>query len=149
MKRRGNAIDRTVGEATQDEVRAKLSRFVRARWFEPPFGGETFTNLLLGAFDAMDAGAHGPPLVPAEQPIDLIVSVTDFAGHKEQLTRNSPPRVNEQEHRLVMQFRQNGRAGTRLEDVPALVAAARANATLQNRSAAWRDTRGPDVKNQG
>src|SRR3546814_2345349 len=58
MKRRGNAIDRTVGETAQDEVRAKLSRFVRARWFEPPFGGETFTNLLLGAFDAMDAGAR-------------------------------------------------------------------------------------------
>ena len=42
MKRRGNAIDRTVGEDAQDEVRAKLSRFVRARWFEPPFGGVTF-----------------------------------------------------------------------------------------------------------
>src|SRR3546814_16311620 len=125
MKRRGNAIDRTVGEATQDEVRAKLSRFVRARWFEPPFGGETFTNLLLGAFDAMDAGAHGPPLVPAEQPIDLIVSVTDFAGPKEQLTLNSPPRVTEQAPRLVMHFRQNGRAGKRPHDVPAPVAAAR------------------------
>ncbi|KTE08171.1 patatin-like protein [Sphingopyxis sp. H115] len=130
MKRRGNAIDRTVGEGAQDEVRAKLSRFVRARWFEPPFGGETFTNLLLDAFDAMDAGTHGPPLVPAAQPIDLIVSVTDFAGHKEQLTLNSPPRVTEQEHRLVMQFRQDGRAGKRLDDVPGLVAAARATASF-------------------
>src|SRR3546814_21071195 len=78
----------------------------------------------------MDAGSHGPPLVPAEQPIDLIVSVTDFAGHKEQLTLNSPPCVTEQEHRLVMQFRQNGRAGKRLDDVPALVAAARATASF-------------------
>src|SRR3546814_2807907 len=76
----------------------------------------------------MDAGAQGPPLVPAAQPVDLIVSVTDFAGHKEQLTLNSPPRVTEQEHRLVMQFRHNGRAGKRLDDVPALVAAARATA---------------------
>src|SRR3546814_9748018 len=100
MKRRGNVIDRTVGGAAQDEVRAKLSRFVRARWFEPPFGGETFTNLLLGAFDAMDAGAQGPPLVPAAQPVDLIVSATDFAGHKAQLTLNSPPRVTEQEHQI-------------------------------------------------
>src|SRR5690606_26205867 len=126
MKRRGNAIERTVGETAQDEVRAKLSRFVRARWFEPPFGGETFTNLLLDAFDAMDAGPHGPPLVPAAQPVDLIVSVTDFAGHKEQLTLNSPPRVTEQEHRLVIHFRHDGRAGKRLDDVPALAAAARA-----------------------
>src|SRR3546814_7629835 len=54
MKRRGNVIDRTVGGAAQEEVRAKLSRFVRARWFEPPFGGATFSNLILDAFDAMD-----------------------------------------------------------------------------------------------
>src|SRR3546814_6117446 len=71
MKRRGNVIDRTVGGAAQEEVRAKLSRFVRARWFEPPFGGATFSNLILDAFDAMDAGPRGPVLVPAGQPIDL------------------------------------------------------------------------------
>ncbi len=69
----------------------------------------------------MDAGPQGPPLVPAEQPVDLIVSVTDFAGHKEQLTLNSLPRVTEQEHRLMMHFRHNGRAGKRLDDVPGLV----------------------------
>src|SRR3546814_5313916 len=71
MKRRGNVIDRTVGGAAQDEVRAKLSRFVRARWFEPPFGGETFTGLIFDAFDAMESGPRGPALVPAGQPIDL------------------------------------------------------------------------------
>src|SRR3546814_15000602 len=58
MKRRGNAIDRTVGETAQDEVRAKLSRFVRARWFEPTFGGETFTNLPLAPLQAQEAGAQ-------------------------------------------------------------------------------------------
>src|SRR3546814_20487804 len=62
MKRRGNVIDRTVGGAAQDEVRAKLSRFVRARWFEPPFGGETFTGLIFDAFDAMESGPRGPAL---------------------------------------------------------------------------------------
>src|SRR3546814_9217814 len=36
MKRRGNVIDRTVGGAAQEEVRAKLSRFVRARRSEEP-----------------------------------------------------------------------------------------------------------------
>src|SRR3546814_1796540 len=99
MKRRGNVIDRTVGGAAQEEVRAKLSRFVRARWFEPPFGGATFSNLILDAFDAMDAGPRGPVLVPAGQPIDLFVSVTDFAGHSMPLSLPSPPRVTEQEHR--------------------------------------------------
>ncbi|MBY4637760.1 patatin-like protein [Sphingopyxis sp. XHP0097] len=130
MKRRGNAIDRTVGEGAQDEVRAKLSRFVRARWFEPPFGGETFTNLLLDAFEAMDAGPRGPLLVPDGQPIDLFVSVTDFAGHAMPLSLNSPPRVTEQEHRLVMHFRHDGRGGRRIDDVPGLTAAARATASF-------------------
>lgn len=130
MKKRGNAIDRTVGEGAQDEVRAKLSRFVRARWFEPPFGGETFTNLLLDAFDAMEAGPKGPALVPQGQPVDLFVSVTDFAGHSAPLPLNSPPRVTEQEHRLILHFRQDGRAGKRIDDVPGLAAAARATASF-------------------
>lgn len=130
MKRRGNVIDRTVGEAAQDEVRAKLSRFVRARWFEPPFGGAIFSGLLLDAFDAMEAGPQGRPLVPAGQPVDLFVSVTDYAGHSMPLALNSPPRVTEQEHRLILHFRQDGRAGKRLSDVPGLAAAARATASF-------------------
>ncbi len=130
MKRRGNVIDRTVGEGAQEEVRAKLSRFVRARWFEPPFGGETFSNLLLDAFDAMDSGPVGPSLVPVGQPVDLFVSVTDFAGHSTPLSLNSPSRVTEQEHRLVIHFRQDPKAPEGLDDVPALTAAARATASF-------------------
>ena len=130
MKRRGNVIDRTVGEDAQAEVRAKLSRFVRARWFEPPFGGETFSELLLDAFDAMQGGPKGPALVPTGQPVDLFVSVTDFAGHSASLALNSPPRVTEQEHRLVIHFRQDPKAPEGLDDVPALAAAARATASF-------------------
>jgi patatin-related protein len=130
MKKRGNVIDRTVGAGAQDEVRAKLSRFVRARWFEPPFGGETFSNLLLDAFDAMADGPKGPSLLPAGQPVDLFVSVTDFAGHSAPLHLNSPPRVTEQEHRLVMHFRQDSAAGDGLGDIPSLAAAARATASF-------------------
>ncbi|SNS71271.1 patatin-like protein [Sphingopyxis indica] len=130
MKRRGNVIDRTVAGPAQDEVRAKLSRFVRARWFEPPFGGETFSELILDAFDAMDRGPRGPVLVPAGQPVDLFVSVTDFAGHSMPLSLHSPPRVTEQEHRLILHFRQDGRAGKGLDDMPALAVAARATASF-------------------
>lgn len=130
MKKRGNVIDRTVGEGAQDEVRVKLSRFVRARWFEPPFGGETFSNLLLDAFDAMDAGPRGPVLVPDGQPIDLFVSVTDFAGHSVPLALNSPSRVTEDEHRLMLHFREDSAVGKRLDDVPGLTAAARATASF-------------------
>jgi len=130
MKKRGNAIDRTVGAGAQDEVRAKLSRFVRARWFEPPFGGESFSNLLLDAFDAMDAGPQGPVLVPNGQPVDLFVSVTDFAGHSVPLALNSPPRVIEDEHRLMLHFREDSRADKGLDDIPGLAAAARATASF-------------------
>ncbi|WP_293699006.1 MULTISPECIES: patatin-like protein [unclassified Sphingopyxis] len=130
MKKRGNVIDRTVGRGAQDEVRAKLSRFVRARWFEPPFGGETFVNLLLEAFDAMEQGPRGPVLVPDGQPVDLFVSVTDFAGHSVPLALNSPARVTEDEHRLMLHFREDSRTGARLDDVPGLTAAARATASF-------------------
>src|SRR3546814_14923810 len=53
-RRRDNSVDTFVEEVARDEVRAKLSRFIRSRWFEPPFGGEAFTHMLLDAFQAMD-----------------------------------------------------------------------------------------------
>src|SRR3546814_20710281 len=78
----------------------------------------------------MESGPRGPALVPAGQPIDLFVSVTDFAGHSMPLALNSPPRVTEQEHRLLLHFRQNGHAGKSLDEVPGLAAAARATASF-------------------
>lgn len=130
MKRRGNAIDRTVSAEAQDEVRSKLSQFVRARWFAPPFGGQTFSHLLYDAFDAMAAGPVGPVLVPAAQPFDLFVSVTDFAGHRRPLALHSPAMVEEREHRLTLAFRKDGAAGSALDDTPGLAAAARATASF-------------------
>jgi patatin-related protein len=46
LRRRGGAVERTVAKEAQEEVAAKLSRFVRARWFAPPFGGNVFSKLL-------------------------------------------------------------------------------------------------------
>lgn len=128
MKRRGNMIERTVSETAQNEVRTKLSQFVRARWFEPPFGGESFCHLLLDAFDTMEQGPHGPPLVPDGQPVDLFVTVTDFAGYRVPLALHSPAQVTEHEHRLTIQFRRDGEPGKSLDDIPALAVAARATA---------------------
>ena len=122
-------------EATREEVRAKLSHFVRSRWFEPPFGGEAFTGLLLDALDAMAASAkedgRGPRLLPAGQPLDLFVTVTDFTGHPERLTLHSPPEVVETEHRLVIGFRQGGNADAApLAAIPELAFAARATSSF-------------------
>ena len=130
MRRRGNAIDRTVSAEAQDEVRAKLSRLVRGRWFKPPFGGQGFSHLLHDAFAAMAAGPRGPVLVPPGQPVDLFVSVTDFAGHRRPLALHSPREVAEREHRLTIAFRKGGAPGSALDDVPALAAAARATASF-------------------
>jgi patatin-related protein len=117
-------------DATRDEVRGKLSHFVRSRWFEPPFGGTTFTNLLLDAFDAMAASKVGPRLLPPGQPLDLFVTVTDFTGHPERLTLNSPPEVVETEHRLIIGFSDHGRASTTLAAIPELVFSARATSSF-------------------
>ena len=126
--RSAESVDALTDAATKAEVRDKLSRFVRSRWFEPPFGGEAFTRLLLDAFEAMTASEAGPRLLPADQPLDLFVTVTDFTGHPERLTLHSPPEVVETEHRLVIDFCDRG-AGT-LASVPDLVFAARATSSF-------------------
>ncbi|WP_294265197.1 patatin-like protein [uncultured Sphingomonas sp.] len=126
----GNLIDETVEAAARDEVRAKLDHFVRSRWFEPPFGGERLCNLILDAFDAMAAAPAGPRLLPGGQPLDLFVTVTDFAGHPERLRLNSPAEVVETEHRLVLSFSSQGRPGERLAEAPDLTFAARATSSF-------------------
>ena len=114
----------------REEVRAKLSHFVRSRWFEPPFGGATFTGLLLDALDAMAAAERGPRLLPSGQPLDLFVTVTDFTGHPERLPLNSPPEVVETEHRVVVAFSDGGTPGDTLAPVPELAFAARATSSF-------------------
>jgi patatin-related protein len=118
--------------ATRDEVRAKLSHFIRSRWFEPPFGGAVFTRLLVDAFAAMAASDTGPRLLPPGQPLDLFVTVTDFTGHPERLRLNSPAEVVETEHRLVIDFTDpGGDAGPNsLAPIPELVFAARATSSF-------------------
>ncbi|WP_375428414.1 patatin-like protein [uncultured Sphingomonas sp.] len=115
---------------TQTEVRANISRFVRSRWFEPPFGGGVLTGLILDALAAMKSGPTGPRLLPDGQPLDLFVTVTDFTGHPERLRLNSPPEVVETEHRLVLDFTDGGDARDTLADPAELAFAARATSSF-------------------
>jgi predicted acylesterase/phospholipase RssA len=112
------------------EAHEKLARFMRSRWFEPPFGGPVFTRLLLKAFDAMASGPRGARLLPDEQPLDLFVTVTDFHGHPERLRLNSPPEIIETEHRLTLSFRDDPGEPTAMGDIPELTFAARATASF-------------------
>ncbi len=115
---------------TREEVRTKLSHFVRSRWFEPPFSGTGFTKMLLDAFDAMAAAPRGPRLLPAGQPLDLFVTVTDFTGHPERLQLHSPPEVLETEHRLVLHFTDHGEVRDTLAPAAELTFAARATSSF-------------------
>ncbi|KRB81234.1 patatin [Sphingomonas sp. Root710] len=129
-RRRGGAVERTVAAETRAEVRRKLSGFVRARWFHPPFGGVTFTNLILDAFDAMAAAPAGPPLLPERQPLDVSVTVTDFHGYNQRLRLHSPAMAEEREHRLTIAFTDRGIDGRALADAAELTFAARATASF-------------------
>jgi patatin-related protein len=130
LGRRSGGVQRTVSAEARDEVRAKVSRLVRARWFEPPFGGQGFTTMLLDAFDAMKAGPIGERLIPKGQPLDLFVTVTDFGGYSEQLRLNSPPEITETEHRLTIAFSDRREKEGGLGDSVELAFAARATASF-------------------
>ncbi len=130
LRRKDGGIDRTVGDEAKDEVAEKLSQFVRARWFQPPFGGRIFSELLLNAFHSMQASGDSRPLLPSGQPLDLFVTVTDFAGHEQVLRLNSPKKVTESEHRLAIGFSTRGQPAGQLAEVPELVFAGRATASF-------------------
>jgi patatin-related protein len=130
LRRRGGAIDRMVADEAKEEVATKLSRFVRARWFAPPFGGQVFSGLLLDAFEVMAKGVTGKALLPPHQPLDLFVTVTDFAGHDQLLMLHSPSMVVESEHRITIGFSTRGRVGSDIAAIPELVFAARATASF-------------------
>jgi len=131
LTRPGNVVSDSVAKETRSEVRAKLSRLIRSRWFEPPFGGLGFSRLLSDALDTMEADA-GPPLLPPGHPIDLFVTATDFKGHLETIRLNSPPLVQESEHRMSIGFRSATPAtsGIGLASPFELVFAARATASF-------------------
>ncbi|MCP5396792.1 MAG: patatin-like protein [Sphingomonadaceae bacterium] len=104
LRRPGNAVSDSVAKETRHEVRTKVSRLIRSRWFQPPFSGPGFSRLLANALAAMARSEVEAPLLPPGHPVDLLVTTTDFRGHLEMLRLNSPPVVEESEHRLPVDF---------------------------------------------
>ncbi len=127
--RAGGEIRATVERSARAEVGAKLSQFIRARWFEPPFGGASFCHMLLDAFDAMASGPKGPVLIPGGLPLDLALTATDYSGEERTMRLNSPPIVRESEHRVTLAFRHAVGSAAPLDPV-ALTYAARASASF-------------------
>lgn len=133
LSRPGNVVSQTVAPGTRAEVRLKVSRLIRARWFAPPFSGSGFSQLLCEALEAMAMTASDPsPLLPIGHPLDLLVTATDFHGHLEELRLNSPSVVEESEHRLAIGFRRaaDSASGSDLAERAELVLAARATASF-------------------
>lgn len=132
LKRPGNAVSESVAPETRSEVRRKVSRFVRGRWFEPPFSGSGFSGLLHNALEIMADIPPEKPLLPPGHPIDLFVTTTDFYGYSELLRLNSPPLVQESEHRMPIDISASVplEAGHDLADRMELIFAARATASF-------------------
>jgi len=123
--------DAGLADDTKAEVRAKVSRLVRARWFQPPFSGEGFSRLIADAFARMaqsGTGGANAALLPPGHPLDLVVTATDLGGHSAELVLNSPPLVHEREHRLTIGF--HAVAGAALAPRVELILAARATASF-------------------
>jgi patatin-related protein len=132
LQRPGNGVSASVAPETREEVRDKLSRLIRSRWFEPPFSGIGLSRLIAEALRAMAAQAAGPPLLPVGHPIDLFVTATDFAGQMRPLRLHSPEVVHESEHRLSIGFRSPtpSTPGQALAPLLDLVFAARATSSF-------------------
>ncbi|MEQ8773148.1 MAG: patatin-like protein [Erythrobacter sp.] len=132
LTRPGNAVSESVSPETRAEVRHKVSRLVRGRWFSPPFSGDRFSAMLYEALASMAAEPAGAPLLPPGHPLDLAVTATDFRGHVELLRLHSPQIAQETEHRMPIAFRAKAgtRAGAGIADPLELVLAARATASF-------------------
>ena len=132
LSRPGNEISKEVAPETRAEVRRKVSHLIRGRWFEPPFSGLGFSKLLARAFSSMAASETEAPLLPPGHPLDLFVTATDFHGHLELLELNSPPVVEDSEHRMPIGMRRKTPAegGGDLADPMEMVFAARATASF-------------------
>ncbi|MEP2234892.1 MAG: patatin-like protein [Alteripontixanthobacter sp.] len=132
LRRPGNAVSQSVAAETREEVRTKVSRLIRSRWFAPPFSGDGFSKLLADALMAMEFAPAQEPLLPPNHPIDLLVTATDFRGYLELLRLHSPPVVEESEHRLPIDFHAATprESGHTLAPLPELVMAARSTASF-------------------
>ncbi|MEW4468255.1 patatin-like protein [Parasphingorhabdus sp. JC815] len=130
LGRKGGAVEQTVSKEAREEVKMKLSRFVRARWFAPPFGGKIFSGLIMDALASMKNAKLGPKLLPPGQPLDLFVTVTDFVGYPERLQLHSPSEALEMEHRITISFSTRGTNRSNIADPAELVFAGRATASF-------------------
>jgi len=126
-----------LGPISDPEARAKLSLFVRSRWFRPPFDGPGMSALMLAGVRSMaKVGGGTTSLLPTGQRLDLFVTVTDFYGYQKTIQIHDPPLIHEREHRHILRFGcQHWPSGAiesdfELANAPSLAFAARATSAF-------------------
>lgn len=118
------------------EARRKLSRFVRSRWFEPPFSGTRMLKWMIDANVNMGEAKPGASLMPTGHKLDLFVSLTNFYGQRQTVEMHDPETIHEQQHKVSLNFSHlQGRRSARQSDfddanVPGLGFAARATSSF-------------------
>ena len=119
------------------EVRRKMSTFLRSRWFETPFDGDRFLELLFDGLRDMGQSDNAPSsLLPPGHVLDLAVSVTDFFGYPRRISINTPAVIQEREQSLLWKFTYchwtDGREISDFGDdnLPSLALAARATSSF-------------------
>jgi patatin-related protein len=96
---------RVFGDETPDaESKRKLSRFLRSRWFKPPFSGERMLSWMINACAGMGKAEDGPTLMPPGHKLDLFVSLTNFFGQTRHLKLHDPAEIAERQHKVTLNF---------------------------------------------
>jgi len=99
------ASNRIFGSENLDsESKRKLSRFLRSRWFEPPFSGERMLSWMINACSSMGAADGTATLMPKGHKLDLFVSLTNFFGQTRRLKLHDPKEISERQHKITMNF---------------------------------------------
>lgn len=124
------------GEHPYAEAKRKLSRFIRSRWFEPPFSGTRMLEWMIDANHNMGEAAPGSSLLPTGHQLDLFVSLTNFYGQSQSVGMHDPATIREKQHKVSLKFSHiQGRRSARYSDfddtnIPGLGFAARATSSF-------------------
>ncbi len=124
------------GEHPYAEAKRKLSRFVRSRWFEPPFSGTRMLKWMIDANHNMGEAKPGNSLLPTDHQLDLFVSLTNFYGQSQLVSMHDPKTIREKQHKVSLKFsHMQGRRSARHSDfdddnIPGLGFAARATSSF-------------------
>jgi patatin-related protein len=128
---------KTLGRLNADEhSKRKFSRFIRSRWFKPPFSGKHMLKWMLDACENMGTSDGKDSLLPSGHRLDLFVSLTNFYGRPRKLHLHDPQEISEREHRVTLNFKyqrsQNNTADSEFTEshIPGLGFAARATSSF-------------------